>query len=261
MIRDIHGCDHDPALSADDCFLCLFEGTLAMSGLPRKPLTDLNGSNPRLARYAMVTLDEVSVRRAETDTDWAAVAALRRAGFSRVTDADPEQIAWLDEVDSQPGTFSLIARIKGEDVGTLRVQDGRAGPVELTRFVDFMPLLRDDEVPVAQFARLSMLKTPHSPEAMFGLFKAAWRWCFLEGHRAIVIATPIWSKPIYDFMFFRGLGEGGEFEHPFARKAIHYTMVLPAQDAEVIWRAGKQPLCMQLFDIEHPNLAVTTSQA
>lgn len=33
-----------------------------MSGVPGKPLTGLNGSNPRLARYAMVTLDEVSVR-------------------------------------------------------------------------------------------------------------------------------------------------------------------------------------------------------
>lgn len=219
-------------------------------------LSGVNGSNLRLARYATVTLDAVSVRRAESDADWDTVAALRRAGFSRVTDADPESVAWLDEVDRQPGTFSLIARINGEDVGTLRVQDGRQGPVELTRFVNFMPLLRDDEKPVAQFARLSMLKTAHSPEAMFGLFKAAWRWCLLQGHGAIVIATPIWSKPIYDFMFFRGLGPDGEFAHPFARKAIHYTMVLPAQGAEVIWRAGEQPLCTQLFDIEHPSLAI-----
>ncbi|MEZ5564127.1 MAG: hypothetical protein R3F24_00825 [Gammaproteobacteria bacterium] len=227
-----------------------------MIAVPECRPAPLNGVNPRIARYATVTLDCVSVRRAETEDDFAVVAALRRAGFSRVTDQDPDTVAWLDDVDRAKGTFSLIAQINGEDIGTLRVQDGRHGPVELTQFVDFMPLLGERETPIAQFARLSMLKTPHSPEAMFGLFKAAWRWCFLEGHGAIVIATPIWSKAIYDFMFFRGLGTSGEFAHPFARKAIHYTMVLPAQDAELIWRTGEQPLCSQFVDIEHPRLTV-----
>lgn len=210
--------------------------------------------NPRLMRYAAVTLESVRVRRAVTEDDFEVVASLRRAGFSRVMNGHPDTVAWIDDVDRTPGTFSLIASIDDQDVGTLRVQDGRMTPVELTRFVDFMPLLRPEEKPVAQFARLSMLKTPRSPEAMFGLFKAAWHWCYRQGHGGIVIATPVWSKPIYDFMVFRPLGPEAQFTHPFARQATHYTMVLQAKNAEDVWRACRHPLCEQFCDIEHLDL-------
>jgi len=91
---------------------------------------------------------------------------------------------------------------------------------------------------------------------MFGLFKAAWRWCYRERLQSIVIATPPWSKPIYDFMHFEHLGLNGVFEHTFAGGAQHVTMRLPVLDAESVWRHGQNPLSTMFFDTEHPNLSI-----
>jgi len=138
----------------------------------------------------------------------------------------------------------------------MRVQDGRRSELELAKFVPLLTLLKSEDLPVAQFARLSVVKSSHATEAMFGLFKAAWRWCYREHLQTIVIATPPWSKPIYDFMFFQHLGAEGEFEHEVAGGAQHVTMKLPVLDAESMWRRGQNPLCTVFFDTDHPSLAI-----
>jgi hypothetical protein len=71
-----------------------------------------------------------------------------------------------------------------------------------------------------------------------------------------VIATPRWSKPIYDFMFFDDLGTKGRFSHMYAAGALHVTMWIPVVRVEEIWRAGRSPLCEQFFDITHPALEI-----
>lgn len=208
------------------------------------------------ARQSRVDLSGVRVRVAATNADFEIVADLRRTGFSRVI-PDSTNICWIDELDSAPGVFSLIGFSEhGEPVATMRVQDGRTGPLELERFVPLVELVTPDDLPATQFGRLSVIKAPGSPIVMYGLFKAAWRWGFRENIRSIVITTPPWSKPIYDAMFFAALGPRGEFLHQYAGGAPHVTMTLPVFGAEKIWRVGGSPLCQQIFDTDHPHLEI-----
>lgn len=210
----------------------------------------------RVSRYARVDLAGITVRKAVTEADFELVGRLRQAGFSRI--ADNAAVEWVDDFDRSPGVFSLIAyNSLNEPVATMRVQDGRVAELELSRFVPLDALLDAGHKPAAQFARLSVVKAQQSTDAMFGLFKAAWRWCLGEGLQSIVIATPPWSRPVYDFMFFEELGKEGQFNHEFAGGTLHVSMMLPVIRAEDIWRAGCNPLCEQLFDITHPTLAIT----
>ena len=136
----------------------------------------------------------------------------------------------------------------------MRVQDGRVSKLELGRFVPLANLLPPAGRPAAQFARLSVTKGPQAINAMFAMFKAAWSWCLLENIPNIVIATPPWSKHVYDFMLFDDLGVKGHFSHDFAGGALHVTMRLPVSRAEQIWRTAKNPLCEQFLDVTHPAL-------
>lgn len=210
----------------------------------------------RHARYAKISLADITVRRARTAADMTLVGELRRAGFSRITDADPNLVAWIDELDTKPGVFSLIGYYGGAPLATLRVQDGRHGPLELARFVNYDRLLYESERPPAQIGRLSVMKFPMAPEVMFGMFKAAWRWCLKEGIASIVIASNRWSRPFHDLMLFRHLGPDGHFEHPFARNAPHFAMALSVPEADAIWRRNACPLVREFLDTFHPNLEI-----
>jgi len=207
-----------------------------------------------------VDLAGIIVRKAATDSDFQIVARLREDGFSRIPLTTPSNgtkahTCWIDELDRQPGVFSLIGyACAGKPVATMRVQDGRVSPLELARFVPLDSLLSGEEKPAAQFARLSVTKRNQAADVMFGLFKAAWGWCLREGIPSIVIATPPWSKPVYDFMFFEDLGIRGHFSHAFAGYALHVAMRLPVSSAEQIWRAGASPMCKQFLDVTHPAL-------
>jgi hypothetical protein len=211
----------------------------------------------RIQRYAKVDLAQIRVVRARSDADLEIVSNLRAAGFARIASDNARQVEWIDETDRSPGVFSLIGYDPNDQpVATMRVQDERQAPLELRKFVPIDALLTSTDRPAAQFARLSVVKSMQATEAMFGLFKAAWSWCRDEGLRSIVIATPPWSKPIYDFMFFEHLGPDGEFAHEFAGGANHVVMKLPVQAAETIWRRGQSPLCKEFFDTAHPQLSL-----
>lgn len=208
----------------------------------------------RFERFAQADLQRAVVRRARTEEDWTTVERLRRDGFSRVRGVRRDG-QWLDDLDRSPCTHSLIGyTLEGEPIVTLRVQDGRMGPLELSQFVRIDRVLKPSEEPAAQFGRLSVVRSPERVHVMFGVFKAAWKWCFDQGLATIVIASPSWAQPIYDFMHFEGSGPEGQFAHRFARGAIHQTSKLPVQQAERIWRSHGQPLSDQFFGMEHPNI-------
>ena len=211
----------------------------------------------RFDRYARAELGRIRAVRAQTAADFDIVAGIRASGFSRVVTDPSKQMAWVDEVDTQPGVFSLIG-YDGCDrpIATLRVQDERRTPLELRKFVPLDDLLRPSDRPVAQFARLSVVKSPQAVDAMFALFKAAWLWCRAEDLQTILIATPSWSKPVYDFLLCEHLGPRGEFSHHYAGGARHVVMKLPVQRAETIWRSGQHPLCGAFLDTQHPGLAL-----
>lgn len=135
----------------------------------------------------------------------------------------------------------------------MRVQDGRAQALELRQLVRLDDLLPAAAWPAAQFARLAVLKGPRSVDFMFGLFKAAWRWCRRHGIESIVLASPPWAVPIYDFLQFRNLGSRGSFEHEYVGGVRHVSMLLPVR-AEAMWRAAGHPLCRPFVDEEHSDL-------
>ena len=216
------------------------------------------GADLKLSRYRNVDLSRIQVKRATSQTDFDLVAELRRSGFSRVIgNKEARAISWIDQTDRSPGVFTLLGfSSQGQAIATMRIQDSRIGSLELQRFVDVETLISHEDKPVAQFSRLTASKGEQSVSAMFGLFKAGWLWCMKEQLKSIVIATPHWSKPIYDFMLFNDLGPLGRFKHQFAGDSEHVTMKLPVQEAEYIWRRGGQPLCAQFTEIEHADLVV-----
>lgn len=208
----------------------------------------------RFQRYATANLNRAIVRRANSDEDWRTVAQLRKDGFTRVRGVSADG-PWLDDLDHSGAAFSLIGfDLNGAPLATMRVQDSRRGPLELTRFVDVDRLLTPAESPAVQFGRLSVLRSPESIHVMFAVFKAAWQWSFQEGLETIVIASPSWSKAIYDFLHFRSAGEAGSFTHQFAAGARHETMLLPAQSVEPLWRSRQMPLADQFFAVQHPMI-------
>lgn len=208
----------------------------------------------RHERYARADLHRAIVRRAVSDADWDLVAQLRRDGFSRVPGVD-DSGPWLDELDRSPAAFSLLGfSLDGTPLATMRVQNGRHGPLELNRFIDVDAVLNPDERPAAQFGRLSVLRSPENTHVMFAVFKTAWQWCFQEGLQTIIIASPSWSKSIYDFILFDSAGEAGRFEHHYAGGAVHETMKLPMQSLEPLWRSCDMPLADQFFAMQHPML-------
>jgi hypothetical protein len=211
----------------------------------------------RLDRYSRVDLSRVRVIRAETDEEFEIVGRLRAAGFGRVSSAERCPQDWLDESDRRAGVRSLIGfDPMGEPVATMRVQDERESPLELGRLVPLNRLLPDEARPAAQFARLSVMKAATSPDVMFGIFKAAWRWCLREGLESIVLASPPWARPIYDFMLFEHLGPEGEFEHELAGGARHVTLCLPVSEAVDRWRQARHPLYPAFVEAEHPALSL-----
>ena len=138
----------------------------------------------------------------------------------------------------------------------MRIQDERCSPLDLRDFVPLDSLLASSDRPAAQFSRLSVLKSSQATNVMFGLFKAAWLWGYAEGLQSIVIATPPWSKLIYDFMSFQHLGPNGEFAHEYAGGTRHVVMKLPIQTLERLWRPMQFPLCREFFDTRHPLLSI-----
>lgn len=205
-------------------------------------------------QYARADLHRAIVRRAVSAADWALVAELRKDGFSRVPGVEPSG-PWLDDLDRGPAAFSLLGfALDGTPLATMRVQDGRQGPLELRRFIDIDTVLSPEERPAAQFGRLSVLRSPENIHVMFAIFKTAWHWCAAEGLRTIIIASPSWSKPIYDFMHFDSAGAAGRFAHHYAGGAVHETMKLPIHALEARWRSRDMPLSDQYFAMHHPML-------
>jgi hypothetical protein len=218
---------------------------------------EIDLARTRIQRYSGVDLSRVSVRRAESDADFALVAQLRAAGFTRLRRHSSPSKEWTDASDRVRGVFSLIGfDYDLQAVGTLRVQDGRHSGLELNTFVAASTVLLPGEHPAAQFARLSVIKKPAATEVMFGLFKAAWHWCYREKLSTILIATPPWAKPIYDFLLFESLGPGSRFKHDLIGGIEHDVMKFGVQSAEQTWRARGNPLCKQFFEVDHPRLAI-----
>ena len=211
--------------------------------------------DPRHQRFAKINLAGIRVIRAKTSEDWFHVARLRADGFARVPGFREPPKTWTDELDTSDRAFTLLASGQNHEwIATMRVQDGRKGPLELAKSINLGSLLKPNEHPTAQFSRLSVAKGPDSMSAMFGLFKAGWRWCVRQQVSSILCATPPWARPIYDFMLFRTLGKEGEFVHEFPAPVPHISMLLPVSASIDMWRRAGIPVLGQFVDLHHPDL-------
>lgn len=207
----------------------------------------------RSRKYAAIDLAGITVRRAISDDDFALVGRLREAGFSRVTDGT--SVEWVDDFDRSPGVFSLIAyNSLNEPVATMRVQDGRVAELELARFVPLDSLLGSLGKPAIQGARLSVIKHARAMDAMIALFKAVWLWCRKENIKSIVMASPPWVKPLYDFLLFEDLGPRGHFQHAFLANTPHISMGMPVNRPVSGWMAVQHPLSSLFNEFVHPGL-------
>ncbi len=212
-------------------------------------------SEARLRRYAAVDLAGIRVRRAQTEADFALVARLREAGFSRVADQPPA--SWIDDFDRSPGVFSLVAYdALDRAIGTIRLQDGRISNLELQRFVPLDSLLSLQERPVVQVSRLSVIRDPEASSAMIALFKAVWLWCVKEDVTTIVMASPPWVRAVYDYLLFDDCGPLGQFRHDFAGGALHVSMKIPVARPLMEWPVCGHPLSHQFNAVVHPDLVV-----
>lgn len=225
-----------------------------------RPPEDTPGRSTRrstvwVSRYAQVNLDGITVRKAVTEADFDLVAHLRATGYARFSSESDPTLDWVDTVDRMRHNTVLIAYDEAAaPVATMRMQDSRTGALEITRFVPLDTLLRPELRPPLQIGRLSVLKGPRATDAMFGMFKASWLWCLKNDIGSMVIASPPWARHIHEFMHFEHLGPRGNFSHALARNALHITMALSVPEAEPLWRRHRNPLCMQIFDTEHPLL-------
>ena len=198
----------------------------------------------------------IIVRSAETECDQNRVAELRRRGFGRhLSSGECDSVDWLDENDRHPDTTLLLATtVEDQPVATLRLSSSRKRDTGLASYVPLNRILNDMEKPYIQFARLSAPKSARARDAMFALFKSAWRISERTGHRSIVLAAPPWAIRTYELLQFRDVGDKGEFVHSFGRPVAHRTMVLPIHDIYNFWRSHSNPLCNLFFDTEHPQL-------
>ena len=201
-------------------------------------------------------LNGIVVRSAETACDRERVAELRRRGFGRhLGDDERESVKWLDENDQGPDTTLLLATtVEDEPIATLRLSSGRQRDTGLASYVPLNRILDDIEKPYIQFARLSAPKSARARDAMFALFKSAWRIAQRTGHNSIVLAAPPWTIRTYELLQFRDAGEEGKFVHRFGRPVAHRTMVLPLHDIYNFWTTHSNPLCDLFFDKENPQV-------
>lgn len=214
-----------------------------------------NSFAPKRSSSRSLSLERVSVKRARMAADFEAVSELRMTGFSRISRCDIRNMNWIDESDLNPSNICLIAYDHTDcPIGTLKITDGRANQLELEKYVHVTEFLPNTYFPLCQYSRLSVLKGPDSLNAMVGLFKSAWSWSRSERLTTIIIATPPWSKHIYDKMCFTDIGPIGEFEHPLAGNAHHVVMTLPVDDVPVLWRKSSSDWVEQFFETEHLNL-------
>jgi hypothetical protein len=213
----------------------------------------------RRQQLAALDFDGFRVRRAAGADDLAVIAALRAESFGRVIRSQRSASAghdgWLDTTDRHPATGLLLLEeaATGTPIASMRVQDSRHGPMELSRLVDLGALVPGREWPLLQCARLAAVRHPRRIAALFALMKAMWLRALADGVQNLILATPYWSRWMYEALQFTDLGDAAAFAHPLSG-AAHRVMIFDVPSAEARLEGAGNPLAAQLFRTHHPLL-------
>lgn len=219
----------------------------------RVPMAEARPAPHRLAQLAALDFGGFTARRA-TMADLPAIAALREAGFGRTLRGHVEKPAcWLDGWDVAPGAHNVVAEADGRIVAAMRLSDSRFGPLELAGMVDLPALLPGRHLPLLQCARLCAAPHPRRMEALFALQKAMWRRALKDGVQSLVLATPYWSRWMYEALQFTDLGDAAGFTHPLTG-VPHRVMIFDVPSAQARLEGAGNPLAAQLFRTIHPGL-------
>ena len=213
----------------------------------------------RRQQLAALDFGGFRVRRAAGADDLAVIAAQRAESFGRVIrnqrPVGASHDGWLDKIDHHPATGLLLLEeaTTGTPIASMRVQDSRAGPVELARLVELGALVPGREWPLLQCARLAAVRHPKRMAALFALMKAMWRRALADGVQNLILATPYWSRWMYEALQFTDLGDAAAFAHPLSG-AAHRVMLFDVPSAQSRLEGAGNPLAAQLFHTQHPLL-------
>ncbi len=208
------------------------------------------------ARLTALDFGGFHAARVVTAADWAAVAAMRAAGFGRTLRprmAAPS--AWLDGWDHAGNAHVAVVRETphGPILASMRLLDSRAGELELATHVDLQALLPAACWPLRQAARMCAISHVRRVEALFALQKAIWARALRDGVQTLILATPYWSRWMYEALQFTDLGDAAMFSHPLTG-ALHRVMIFHVPSAQSRLEAAGNPLSRQLFRTSHPTL-------
>jgi len=188
----------------------------------------------------MIDVSKIVVRRACSDDDIQKIVELRWKGYGK---HHPSKEHMLDDDDFATNTVLLLAVDEDNHaIGTLRIQDGRHGTLELQSYVNIDLFVSDTDKPCAQVSRLVVLKRPDSLSVKCALWKAFYQYCVSNGIKtALIDAFPLLGRLTYRFLLFEDVGDEGEFYHPTYGNARNRTYKLNIQQAEQAWRNINHP--------------------
>ncbi|WP_110515248.1 N-acyl amino acid synthase FeeM domain-containing protein [Herpetosiphon llansteffanensis] len=198
------------------------------------------------------TSTQIQIRPLHSFAEFKQVLDLRYRGYGHF--ATPAQA--LDALDMAEHSLILVAELaKRGIVGTLRLLDGRRGPIELEQFVPINPLPQLHQRSFVEATRFTIRHCRELLTVKLLLCKALWMYSLQQGHEYLVISSTQRLRAFYRMLLFEDLGAAGVYRHPTLGQSEHRTFILPVQTALERYRAVQHPL-YEFMQQPQPNISL-----
>lgn len=203
----------------------------------------------------MLDLNQVFVRKANTEEDVEKVFNVRWAGYKKYFNKKEEVI---DEFDFVSNVTLLLATDAQEQVlGTMRILDGRCGEIQLNRYFAIDAILTEEDMPCAQANRFSIPNHPLSRPIKFALWKGFFRYCTRQNIQTMLISVRASAAREYQrLLLFEDVGPTGMYCHKEFGNLAHYTYKLNLKQASEKHKLQNRELYEFFWLAEHPNIQV-----
>ncbi|MFD3163260.1 hypothetical protein [Herpetosiphon sp. NSE202] len=207
-------------------------------------------------RHRLVTTSaQIQIRPLHSFAEFKQVLDLRYRGYGYF--ATPAQA--LDALDLAEHSLILVAELaKRGIVGTLRLLDGRYGPIELEQFV---PIATIPQLHQRSFIEATRFTIRHCRELLavkLLLCKALWMYSLQQGHEYLVISSTQRLAAFYRMLLFEDVGTAGVYRHPRLGQSEHRMFLLPVQTALERYHAAQHPL-YKFMHQPQPNIRLKPS--
>lgn len=196
----------------------------------------------------------IHVQRAVKAEDIEKAYFLRWSGYKRYF---PDPMHVTDDLDLCDHAVLLLAtRSDGTPLGTLRILDGRLGPIEVDILhVDCRKLLPPKRFPVAEAGRFSVPRCHDSRWIKLALWKAYYSYCIDNDVRTMLVTVRLNAGRDYKSLLFEHLGKVGEFSHRVLSHRMHETWVFDVPSGAERYKAARHPLFTFFCLEDHPNIS------